>query len=151
MNVDKLFAPRRVDVCGSSKGLPQAAVEFCVSIGGELAKIENVVIVSGSALRRAGTDQNDLATDWHIVNAAEQDLRERFGPDAIDARIETVVADDPTALSPSIKSQPDEQFHIGTLRRARGKTREARRISLSSPWTGFLRLRGGPALRRNSL
>src|SRR3974390_3810163 len=92
MTFNKLFVPRRVGVCGSSKGLPPTAIPFCVAIGRELAKQKDVVIVSGGTRRRAGTNQDDLAADWHIVNAAEQEIREHFTPDEVDRRIETVVA-----------------------------------------------------------
>jgi hypothetical protein len=145
MTSNKLFVPRRVGVCGSSKCLPPAAVPFCVAIGRELARQENVVIVSGGTRRRAGTNQNDLAADWHIVNAAEQEIREHFTPDAVDSRIETVVAG--SAARASSDSDKDERFQIGTLRRARGKTREARRISFVKSLDGLLAIggRGGTA------
>jgi predicted Rossmann-fold nucleotide-binding protein len=145
MTSGKLFVPRRVGVCGSSQGLPLAAVPFCVAIGRELAKQENVVIVSGGARRRAGPNQDDLAADWHIVNAAEQEIRRRSGPDAVDQRIETVVTGDPSMAPPN--SAKDEKFHIGTLRRARGKTREARRISFVKSLDGLVAIagRGGTA------
>lgn len=145
MASNQLFEPRRVGVCGSSKGLPPTAVPFCVAIGRELAKQENVVIVSGGTRQRFGTDQNDLAADWHIVNAAEHEIREHLTPDEVDRRIETVVAASATrAFSDSDK---DERFQIGTLKRARGKTREARRISFVKSLDGLLAIggRGGTA------
>jgi hypothetical protein len=121
------------------------AVPFCVAIGHELAKQENVVIVSGGARRRAGASPDDLAADWHIVNAAEQEIRRHFGPDAVDQRIETVVTGAPGIASSS--SAKDEKFQIGSLRRARGKTREARRISFVKSLDGLVAIagRGGTA------
>ena len=70
MTSNKLFVPRRVGVCGSSNGLHPAAVPFCVAIGRELARQENVVIVSGGT--RQQLKRTDDLADWHIVNAAEQ-------------------------------------------------------------------------------
>lgn len=140
MSNHRFFAQRRVGVCGSSKGLPPAAVVFCQAAGSELAKNDNIVIVSGGTRKRAGTPPEDLAADWHIVSAAEHEIRRRCGQDAIDERIETVVIS-------GVDQLDDERFQIGTLRPARGKTREARRFSFVRSLEGLLAVagRGGTA------
>jgi predicted Rossmann-fold nucleotide-binding protein len=137
MSSHRLFARRRVGVCGSSKGLPPAAVVFCQAAGSELAKHDNIVIVSGGTRKRAGTPPEDLAADWHIVSAAEHGIR---GQDAIDRRIETVVIS-------GVDELDDERFQIGTLKPARGKTREARRFSFVRSLEALLAVagRGGTA------
>jgi hypothetical protein len=147
MTPEKLFAPRRVGVCGSSKSLSQPGIEFCTALGIELANMNDIVIVSGGSRKRAGTDENDLATDWYIVSSVERQLRETSGPEAIDSRIETVVIDASSASSIGSKSSQDGLFQIGALRRARGKTREARRISFVKSLDGLLAVagRGGTA------
>jgi hypothetical protein len=68
----KLFAPRRIGVCGSSKDLPAEAVWFCESVGRRLATEAHVVIVSGGSRKRDDVAEGNLATDWHIVNAAAE-------------------------------------------------------------------------------
>jgi hypothetical protein len=140
MSLHKLFAPRRIGVCGSSKGLSEAAVVFCRAAGIGLAKNDNVVLVSGGTRRRSGTGESDLATDWHIVSAAARELRERWGEDTVDQRIETVVMRD-------TDPDQDEGFRIGTLKAARGKTREARRFSFVRSLDGLFAVagRGGTA------
>ena len=129
--------------------MPSAAVTFCEAVGIELAKNENVVIVSGGSYRRTSTGNDDLATDWHIVNAAERDIRERFGADAVDQRIETVVTNEVNTSSANTSDEDTahHQFRIGTLKRARGKTREARRFSFVRSLDGLLAVagRGGTA------
>lgn len=132
----KLFAPRRIGVSGSSYGLPQAAVALCQAVGSELAKNQNVLIVSGGTRRqlRAGTD--DLAADWHIVNIAQQEILKRWGPDAIYERIETVV----TGKTDTSKT---ETFQIGRATPTRGKTNEARRFSFVRSLDGLLSIAGG--------
>jgi predicted Rossmann-fold nucleotide-binding protein len=140
MTSHKLFAPRRVGVCGSSKELPPEAVAFCQAVGSELAKNDNIVIVSGGSRARSASAPDDLAADWHIVSAAEREIRERSGYDAIEERIETVITglNDPGAA---------EWFQIGKLCRTRGKTREARRFSFVRSLDGLLAVagRGGTA------
>lgn len=140
MPLHKLFASRRIGVCGSSKELSEAAVAFCRAAGIELAKSDNVVLVSGGTRRRSGTAEADLAADWHIVSAAARELRERCGEDAVERRIETVVTRDTDA-------DQDERFRIGTLKAARGKTREARRFSFVRSLDGLFAVggRGGTA------
>jgi hypothetical protein len=137
MTHGKLFSARRVGVCGSSKELPATAIPFCEAAGAELAKHEHVVIVSGGSRQRPNTGDQDLATDWHIVNAAVQVMR-CSGPGRIEERVETVLSD-PVASK--------EYFIMGTLRQARGKTREARRFSFVRSVDALLAVcgRGGTA------
>lgn len=140
MSIYKLFAQRRVGVCGSSKSLPPEAIPFCQAAGSALAKDDNIVIVSGGARKRADAPPEDLAADWHIVSAAEHEIRMRCGQDAVEERIETVVIS-------GVDQHDDERFQIGTLKRARGKTREARRFSFVRSLEGLLAVagRGGTA------
>lgn len=116
MTAHKLFAPRRVGVCGSSKGLPREAVPFCEGVGTQLAQEPHAVIVSGGSKRRSGAAEDDLAADWYIVSAAERAL----SPDIVTERIETVFSDEMGRTEP---------FYAGSSRRARGKTSEARRFA----------------------
>jgi predicted Rossmann-fold nucleotide-binding protein len=140
MSTHKLFARRRIGVCGSSRGLTAEAVLFCKAAGSELARNENVVIVSGGTFKRAGTGPDDLAADWHIVSTAEREIKERQGQDAVDQRIETVVTG-------GVDPHADERFQIGVSKPARGKTTEARRFSFVRSVDGLLAVagRGGTA------
>jgi hypothetical protein len=142
MTPHKLFAPRRIGVCGSSRDLSPGAVLFCKAVGTQLATEPHVVIVSGGSRRRGGTRKDNLATDWHIVNAAAEAIRRRAGLEQIEEQIETVVS---TVVSDDIGK--DELFNIGSLRRARGKTREARRFSFVRSLDALLAVagRGGTA------
>src|SRR5205085_79297 len=118
------------------------------AVGTELAKNDSIVIISGGSYRRTGASTNDLATDWHIVNAAALAIRDRWGEDAVDQRIETVIPRDVDASStPAHQHDADEPFRIGTLKRARGKTREARRFSFVRSLDGLFAVagRGGTA------
>ena len=116
----ELFVPRRVGVCGSSKDLPPEAVLFCEAVGEQLANQSNVVIVSGGSRWREGASEDNLAAHWHIVNAAAEQVRRISGAEQVEQRIETVVSD---------QVAKGTYFNIGSSRRARGKTREARRFS----------------------
>ena len=89
----ELFVPRRVGVCGSSKDLPPEAVLFCEAVGEQLANQSNVVIVSGGSRWREGASEDNLAADWHIVNAAAEQVRRISGAEQVEQRIETVVGD----------------------------------------------------------
>src|SRR5262245_66503793 len=101
----KLFAPRRIGVCGSSRDLSQTAVAFCRAVGTELAATDYVIIVSGGTHQREGATPDNLATDWHIVNAAAGEVRRRKGAEAVDQQIETVRSHDVATT---------EFFSIGT-------------------------------------
>jgi hypothetical protein len=83
-------------------------------VGIELAKNDNVVIVSGGTKRQLKSDVNDLAADWHIVNTAQEEILKRCGTDAVYQRIETVVTGeiDPTKA---------ETFQIGRATRTRAE------------------------------
>ena len=116
MTVHKLFAPRRIGVCGSSRGLPREAVPFCEGVGRRLAQEPYAVIVSGGSKRRSGAAEGDLAADWYIVSAAERALP----PDMVTERIETVFSEERSTT---------EQFDLGSSKWARGKTRQARRFA----------------------
>jgi hypothetical protein len=120
MTPHKLFAPRRIGVCGSSKDLPAEAVWFCESVGRRLATEAHVVIVSGGSRKRDDVAEGNLATDWHIVNAAAEAIQRAGRPEQVEAQIETVVGDD---------LGKGGYFSMGAHRRARGRTREARRFS----------------------
>src|SRR5262249_9355751 len=76
---------------------------------------------------------DNLATDWHIVNAAAGEVRRRKGAEAVDQQIETVRSHDVATT---------EFFSIGTSRRARGKTREARRFSFVRSLDALLAVAG---------
>ena len=91
-----------------------------MAVGKELANEDNVVIVSGGTRKRKDCGEDNLAADWYIINAAEQGIRQSSGLERIAERIETVLSDD---------TNKSERFDIGSLRRARGKTSEARRFS----------------------
>jgi predicted Rossmann-fold nucleotide-binding protein/nucleoside 2-deoxyribosyltransferase len=132
---NNLFAPRRLGVCGSSKDLAPQAVKFCRFAGSELAKNDNIVIMSGGTRKRRSSNPDNLAADWHIVSTARDEIIERCGRDAIDQRIETVVTGD-------IDSQATEQFQFGKLSRTRGKTSEARRFSFVRSLDGLLAVAG---------
>jgi predicted Rossmann-fold nucleotide-binding protein len=132
----KLFAPRRVGVSGSSHGLPQVAVLLCQAVGSELAKNDNVLIVSGGTKRQLKAGSDDLAADWHIVNTAQKEILNQWGTDAIYQRIETVVTGE-------VGSSKSETFHIGRATRTRGKTNEARRFSFVRSLDGLLSVAGG--------
>ena len=132
----KLFAPRRIGVSGGSYRLPQAAVALCRAVGSELAKIDNVIIVSGGTRRQLKAGTNDLAADWHIVNTAQEEILKHWGPDAIYERIETVVTGE---IDPS----KTETFQIGRATPTRGKTNEARRFSFVRSLDGLLSIAGG--------
>ncbi len=123
-------------MCGSSVDLPKEAIPFCLAVGAELALDEKVVIVSGGTRKRKGFGEDNLAADWHMVSAAERAIRERSGAGAVNDRIETVLGDETS-------SSPGESFHIGTLHRARGKTREARRFSFVRSLDGLFAVAGG--------
>ena len=116
MTVHKLFAPRRIGVCGSSRGLPREAVPFCEGVGRRLAQEPYAVIVSGGSKRRSGAAEGDLAADWYIVSAAERALP----PDMVTERIETVFSEERSTT---------EQFDLGSSKWARGKTSQARRFA----------------------
>jgi predicted Rossmann-fold nucleotide-binding protein len=120
MEAHKLFVPRRIGVCGSSKDLSEEAVSFCKAVGEELGKEDNVVIVSGGTKKRKdATGENNLAADWYIVDAARRAIEQNSSPERIAERIETVVSRDPKA----------EYFDIGSKTMSRGKTSQARRFS----------------------
>jgi hypothetical protein len=106
-------------------------------VGTELAKYDHVVIVSGGSRHTPKASDQDLATDWYIVNAAVQEMR-RSGPGRVEERIETVL---------STANTTEESFIIGTLRQARGKTRDARRFSFVRSLDALLAVsgRGGTA------
>jgi len=116
-------------------GLTKAAAVFCQAAGAELAKNDNIVIISGGTHKRAGTPPEDLAADWHIVSAAEQEIRKRCGREAIDTRIETVIIS-------GVDPHDDERFQIGTSKPTRGKTREARRFSFVRSLDGLFAVAG---------
>jgi hypothetical protein len=141
MTGHRLFAPRRVGVCGSSEGLPAAAVLFCKEAGEELSKDKNVIITSPGAKRVTGKTHDDLAADWHIVNAAEEELKRTFGAQALWQRIETVFSDKCGEMD---ENKPiAEYFQKGTLTRALGNTREARNFSFVKSLDGLLTVAGG--------
>ena len=117
MSAEKLFAPRNVGVCGSSKELSSEAASFCQALGRRLARESLATIVSGGTKRHDQTaEENDLGADWLIVDAA----RTALDPTAVLERIVTVLRDDFSART---------GFRTGTERRSKGKTGEARRIS----------------------
>lgn len=117
MRSEKLLSRREIGICGSSKGLSEEAVEFCRVLGQSLASDPFITIVSGGSKQRADTTEGDLAADWHTVEAA----RIALGDDKLaHERIVTVVRED---------SLDATSFRIGSERRPRGKTSEARRIS----------------------
>lgn len=135
----KLFRPRRIGVCGSSKDLSPEAVLFCEAVGTQLAKETKVVIVSGGTRTREDAQEGDLlAADWHIVKAAEQEITMHGGLEQVVQQIETVVSDD---------TGENTSFHIGSSLRARGKTRETRRFSFVRSLDALLAVagRGGAA------
>jgi predicted Rossmann-fold nucleotide-binding protein len=116
MMTGKLFSPRTIGVCGSSKGLPPEAAEFCRALGRRLAEDSLARIVSGGTKKRQGTPEGDFAADWLIVDAA----RAVMDPNVVFERIVTVIRDDGSGTT---------GFRVGAERRARGKTGEARRIN----------------------
>ena len=124
------FRRWRIGVCGSSKGLPDAAVDLCRALGRRLARVPDLVIVSGGTKQREGVSDEDLAADWHIISAAEAEL----APDAVLDRIATMVRADVTKTT---------SFGVGTRRYARGKTGEARRIQFIRSVDALIAVGGG--------
>jgi predicted Rossmann-fold nucleotide-binding protein len=129
-----LFTKRRIGVCGSSHKLPPKAVPFCEALGAYLARNTLVVIVSGGTRKRKGAPESDLAADWHIVNAAQQVIRDgglQWG--RLEDRIETVLSLEASA----------EQFHVGTVKHPRSGTSEARRFSFVRGVDALIAVGGG--------
>jgi predicted Rossmann-fold nucleotide-binding protein len=126
MSSDKLFARRRVGVCGSSKSLSPAAAELCKSIGRSLAHEANVTIVSGSTRRQAAED--------FVVSAAAAEMT----AEQIKERIISYVD----------AAQSNASEVIGTLERPRGKTSEARRISFVRGLDALIAVGGGEGTRQ---
>jgi len=116
MIANRLFSPRRIGVCGSSKRLKPNAAEFCRALGRRLAADKLAKIVSGGTKQRKGQPAGDFAADWWIVSAA----RDKMNAEVVFKRIVTVVRDDASGTT---------GFRAGTEQRARGRTSEARRIS----------------------
>jgi predicted Rossmann-fold nucleotide-binding protein len=114
-----VLVPRHIGVCGSSKGLSEAAAAFCECLGRSLAEHTNLVIASGGTKKRsmpAMPEHSAYAADWHIVSAALQVI-----PKAKHAeRIQTF-------LMP--EGEMDGYFEAGTRRQPRGRTGQARRFS----------------------
>jgi len=131
MRAHKLFAPRRVGVCGSSRGLPREAVTFCEGVGARLAEEPQVVIVSGGSKRRSGAAEDDLSADWYIVSAAERGLSADM---VTEDRIETVFSDE---------GGTTEHFYTGSSRSARGKTSQARRFAFVRSIDALFAVGGG--------
>jgi predicted Rossmann-fold nucleotide-binding protein len=133
MSTHKLLAPRRIGVCGSSRGLSSEAIQFCQFVGERLAAYATVCVVSGGTRRSSKASEDDLAADWYLVRAAESAIA-AITPDALIDRIETVLTEGWRA---------DLSFSVGKTQRARGKTGEARRFSFIRGLDGLIAIGGG--------
>lgn len=131
----KLFSPRKIGVCGSSKGLTRDGVEFCRALGRRLARDPFVTLVSGGTKRRSSTSERDLAADWWIVSTAQESMKD----DEVFERVVTVVREDDT---------DNIGFRIGMEQRARGRTGEARRISFVRGVDALITVAGGRGTRQ---
>jgi len=138
MDSGKLFSPRQIGVCGGSRGLSQRAVEFCKALGRRLAQDPYARIVSGGTKQHASAKSGEFAADWLIVNAASEQLSK--SSTLVSERIVTIVRED--------EGSGAVGFSIGSERRARGKTGEARRISFVRDLDALIAVGGGMGTRQ---
>lgn len=119
MSGHAVLVRRLIGVCGSSKGLSDAAAAFCECLGQNLAGHPNLVIGSGGTKRRRALvmpGRSEYSADWHIVSAALQVIPKGKHAERIQ-----------TFLSP--ESDMDDCFEVGIRRQPRGHTSQARRFS----------------------
>jgi predicted Rossmann-fold nucleotide-binding protein len=114
-SMSKLLTPRRIGVCGSSRGLPRAAVGFCEAVGRRLAREPSIQIVTGGTKCRRTALPGDYATDWLVASAASKVV----DSESVATTIATIAKDE----------EDSGRFMIGAHERARGRTSEARRIA----------------------
>jgi len=138
MDSGKLFSPRQIGVCGGSRGLSQRAVEFCKALGRRLAQDPYARIVRGGTKQHASAKSGEFAADWLIVNAASEQLSK--SSTLVSERIVTIVRED--------EGSGAVGFSIGSERRARGKTGEARRISFVRDLDALIAVGGGMGTRQ---
>jgi predicted Rossmann-fold nucleotide-binding protein len=146
------FGYWRVGVVGSSHRLSIHAAKMCEALGARLARETTIVIVHGGLKRRSqDVAAGSLAADWHFVEGVKRVLKGQYHE-----RLETVLSELDSQFTasepPTVRSQLDdksaEMFVEGTLRRIKGRTREARRFGFVNSLDAIVAVGGGYGTRQ---